>query len=130
RSISRTASTISWLILSLPFLDQIHPHDAVVRYVDGVARPVRELQRALARRDDLATRLYVLGLDAHLPPDRALEVRARPQRPVEPRRRHLDAVVVEVAAQHVRDPLAERVVDTLRMVDVDAEALLPGELQR
>src|SRR4029078_484723 len=42
----------------------------------------------------------------------------------------LDAVRVEVAAEHVGHALAERMVDALRMVDVDAEPLLARELQR
>ena len=62
--------------------------------------------------------------------DGPLEVRARAQRPVEARRRHLDGVLLEVGPENVRDPRAERVVDPLRVVDVDAEPLLAGQLQR
>ena len=45
-----------------------------------------------------------------------------------PGRRDLDRVVVEVRPQHVGDALAERVIDALGVVDVDAEALLAGDL--
>ena len=72
----------------------------------------------------------MVGLERTCWPTRALEVRPRAQRPLEAGRRDLDGVVVEVRPQNMRHALAERVVDPLRMVDVDAEALLARELER
>src|SRR5438067_310704 len=82
RSASRTASTISWLIPLLPFLDQVGPHDLLVRDVNRVAVGC-ELDGALAGGDDRAapgTRRP--GLDPHRLTDRPFEVRPRPQGPV------------------------------------------------
>src|SRR5581483_1823961 len=104
-------------------------HDVVVRYV-CCFRAGPDLDGALAGGDDLAACLARSRLDAGVPADDALEVRARAERPVETGGRHLDRVVVEVRSQDVGDALAQRVVDSLRMVDVDAEPLLAGELQR
>jgi hypothetical protein len=98
--------------LPLPFVDQVRPHDLVVRDLDGLTRHVRQLQRALARGHDLAARPQARGLQPHPAPERALEVLARAERPVEAWRRHLDAVAVEVAPQEVRHALAELVVDS------------------
>src|SRR5215831_8974461 len=44
------------------------------------------------------------------------------QGPLEPWRGHVDRVLVQVRAQEVGDPRAERVVHPLRVVDEDAEA--------
>ncbi len=52
------------------------------------------------------------------------------KRAFESGRGDLDAVAVEVGAQHGRDALAERMVDTLGVVDEDGEALLAGEFER
>ena len=60
--------------------------------------------------------------------DRVAEVGRRAQRPLDPGRRDVDRVPVEVAAQQVGDALAERVVDTGRVVDVDREPLRAGQL--
>src|SRR5689334_20346892 len=128
RSISRTASTISWLIPLLPFLDLICPHDRVVRDVDLLALH-GELDLALAGGDDRAARTARLGLDAHRLADGPLEMRPRAQGRLRPGRRDLDAVPVEIAAKDVRHALAECVVDALGVVDEDAEALLPVQLE-
>ena len=103
RSISRTASTISWLIRHLPFVDQIGPHDRVVRYVERLAAPVLELERPLAGCDDLAAQPPVGGLDAHAAarPARS-KVLAGAERPLEPRRGDLDRVPVEVGPEDAR----------------------------
>ena len=68
------------------------------------------------------------GAQGDLAADRALEVRAPPKRRLGAGRGDVDRVLVEVAAQRVRHALAERVVDALRMVDEDGEALRAGEL--
>ena len=62
--------------------------------------------------------------------DRSFEVRLRAQWALETGGRDLDAVTVEVRAKNVCHALAERMVDPLWMVDVDAEAFLAGELER
>ena len=113
----------------VPFIDQVGPHDLVVRDVRRL-RPLRDLNGPLTGGDHLAARAARLGLDTHASADGALEVLARAQRPLEARRGDLDAVGVEVGPQHVGDALAERMVDALRVVDVDAEALLAGQLER
>src|SRR5262249_12471451 len=82
-----------------------------------------------ARGDHLAAQAPACRLQLHLTADGALEVLARAQGPLRARRGDLDRVAVEVWAEHRRDPLAERVVDAARLVDVDAEALLAGELE-
>src|SRR5262249_35484342 len=86
-------------------------------------------ERALAGRDDLSAQALARGLHLHLPADGTLEVLPRAQRPLDAGRRHLDRVAVGVGPQHGGDPLAERVVDAAGLVDVDAEALLPRELE-
>ena len=96
-----------------------------------LAGPEIELHGALAGRDHLAAQAPLVGrLQAHLAADGALEVRARAQRPVEPRRGDLDRVRLEIRLQNVGHARAERVVDAAGMVDVDAEALLAGDLER
>src|SRR5436190_13334617 len=56
RSISRTASRISWLMyLSLPLVDEIRPHNLVVRDVDLALRSGGDGHRPLAGRDQLPT---------------------------------------------------------------------------
>src|SRR5579884_3180582 len=129
RSISRTASTISCVIPYLPFVDQIGPHDLVVRYVGRLGAFAAEPEGAFAGGDDLTAQPLAGRTHLHLPADRAREVLARAQRPLDAGRRHLDRVAVEVGTQHVRDALAERVVDAAGLVDVDAEALLARELE-
>ena len=57
-------------------------------------------------------------------------MRLRAERTLEPRGRHLDAVLVEVGAQRLGDAFAQRVVDTLRVVDVDAEPRRGEQLDR
>src|SRR5581483_8989287 len=110
-------------------VDQIGPHDLVVRYV---CRPGPSLDpnRPFSGEEHLAARLAGLGLDAHRAPDHPFEVRPRPERAVEARRGDVDRVLVEVRPQDVRHALAERMVDTLRVVDVHAEPLLAVQLER
>src|SRR5581483_9137113 len=129
RSISRTASTISCVIRYLPFVDQVGPHDLVVRYVGRLGALALEPERAFAGSDDLAAHAPTRGLQLHLPAESALEVLARAERALGTRRGDLDRVAVEVRTQHRGHPLAERVVDAPGVVDVDAEALLPRQLE-
>src|SRR3712207_9450463 len=109
---------ISWLI-RLPLVDQIPAHDVVVRDVhlrtvdaDGHC-PLTggdELAAEPLAPFDLAGRA-----DGDAAADDVLEVRALAQRPLQTGGRDVDRVPVEVAAQHVRDALAERMVDPLRV---------------
>src|SRR5579871_2737996 len=124
------ASTISWLIAYLPFVDQIGPYDRVVRYVDRLAGPVHELERPLADGGDLAAEFAIGGLDANLAALGVSEVLACAERPFETGRAHLDGVAVEVRPEDPADPLAECVVDAARLVHVDAEPLTPRDLER
>src|SRR5581483_6040544 len=113
----------------LPFVDQVGPHDLVVRYVGRLAAAALEPEGALARGDDLAAQALACGPDTDPAPDGAREVLARAQGTLGARRRHLDRVAVEVRSQQPGHPLAERVVDAAGPVDVDAEALLAGQLE-
>ena len=74
-----------------------------------------------------ATRLRCAG---DLVADGVAEVAGRAQRALDARRRDVDRVAVEVAAEQLGDARAERVVDALRMVDVDAEARRRRQLDR
>ena len=65
---------------------------------------------------------------ATLRPTAPAEVRGLAQRALEARRRDVDRVAVEVAAQEVGHARAERVVDARRVVDVDAEPVRAREL--
>src|SRR6476620_11812666 len=49
---------------------------------------------------------------------------------VQPGRRHLDRVLVEIRPQHVRYARAERVVDAGGMIDEHTEPVLAGQLER
>src|SRR5437868_2075394 len=78
RSISRIPSMISWLI-ALPLVDQVAPHDGVVRDVHFVSLG-GEPERPLACRDDLAAEPAAaadvpVGAQRHTPPDGVAEVR-------------------------------------------------------
>src|SRR2546423_11659282 len=128
---SRTASMISWL-MSLPFVDQVAPHDRVVRDVyivavdadrDGPFAGVPEFPFEVFAARDLGA-----GLESDVATDDAPEVLGRAERAGEARRRHLDGVLPEVVAQDVSGPLAERVVDPLGVVDVDRESIRSREL--
>src|SRR5437764_161736 len=126
RSISRTASMISWL-MALPFVDQVAPDDRVVRDVE-LAAVHADLHGGLAGRDDLAAETAIGRAQCDASAEGVPEVRRGPNRPFEPGRRHVDRVFAQVVAQDVRHALAELVVDPLRVVDEDREALVPGEL--
>ena len=116
---SRTASMISLLMLFLPFVDQVAPHDRLVRDVDGSPSRLERSTALLVRR--------------RRPRREALRPRSRRPCAARPcgRRRCGSAAGVrsgrsmpgdetstvyssQVAAQHVGDALAERVVDALR----------------
>src|SRR4051812_9309254 len=134
RSISRIWSRISWLISPLPFVDQVAAHDRVVRDLDCLFARA-ELERALTGGDELAAEAGTAvdrraRAQCHLASDGGAEVRGLAQRALEPRRGDLDREPVEVAAQDVRDALAERVVDAARVVDVDRHPLRPRQLDR
>src|SRR4051812_29045037 len=125
RSISRIPSMISWLI-PLPLVDQVAPHDRVVRDVHFV-RLGGEPERPLARGYDLAPEAppaadVPFRPERDTPADRVPEVRRLAQRALDTGRGDVDRVAVEVAAQEVGDVRAEPMIDTLRVVDVDAEA--------
>src|SRR5207248_849461 len=80
----------------VPFIDQIGPHDRLVRNVHRFA--VRgDLHGPLAGLDDLTPGAAGLGLHTDRLADGVREVVAGAERPLEPRRRNLDAVLVEVA---------------------------------
>src|ERR1700724_854281 len=96
RSISRTASTISLLLPPLPFVDQVGPHDRVVRDVDRLPGLGCEREGPLARRLHLSQAAPRLGPQAHAPAERPLEVRTRAQRTLDPRRGDLHRVAVEI----------------------------------
>src|SRR4051812_27981648 len=135
RSISRTASTISCVISpALPFVDQVPAHDRVVRDLDCLV-PGAQLEDALACGDELAAEAgpaveRLAESERDLAADCAPEVLRLADGALDPGRRDLDRVAVEVAAQHVRDALAERVVDALRVVDVHGHALRTAHLER
>ena len=65
------------------------------------------------------------GSDAAARPvgPRAREVLRLAERALEARRADLHRVLAQVLAQHVRDPFAQRVVDAVRVVDVDGDPL-------
>src|SRR5262245_16237057 len=121
---------ISWLMWSTPRrsdgFDDVGPHDRVVRDPQRFRPGDVERHRVPVRREHLATEAVLptpitARADGDAVAERPVEVLRLAQRPVRPRRRHLDAVVLEIRADLVRDALAERVVDTARMVDVDPE---------
>src|SRR5881394_3648078 len=110
RSIARTASTISRLMPS-PFVDQIAPHDLLVRDVHCVAAG-GDAHRAAAGREQLAAEALPAldrGRRAHpdAAADRTLEVRRLPERPLEARRRDVDVEVPPIRVEARRHPLAE-----------------------
>src|SRR5438552_13422474 len=131
RSIVRTASMISRLIV-LPFVDQVAPDDRFVRDLDAVA--VRgQPKPPLLGGEDLSPEArpaadLLRGAERDLPADDVSEVRRLAQRPSEPRRGDIDRVAVEIAAEEPGHTLAERMVDPLRVVDEDGEAVPAGEL--
>ena len=135
RSMSRTASTISWLISPTLLCQNLCRSGSPARCRRTGSRRAPPPRSAAAATAHLPTPprrapCRVVVFIRTRPPDGALEVSARPQRPGEARRRHLHGVPVEVPAEEARDALAECVVDALRVVDVHAEALLGGQLER
>src|SRR5213080_2351459 len=114
RSIARTASTISRLMPS-PFVDQVAPHDRVVRDVHGLAAG-GDADRAAPGGDELAAEALPAfdrgrGAHHHAATHRTLEVGGLAQRSLEARRRDVDAVLAPIGIEDGRHPLAERVVD-------------------
>src|SRR4051812_11567775 len=131
RSISRTASTISCVIVS-PFVDQVAAHDRVVRDLDCLVAGAH-FERTVAGTDELAAEPRtavdrLVDTERDLAADRPAEMGWLAERPVEPGRRDLDRVAVEVAVEQAGHTRAERVVDALRMVDIDGHALGPTHL--
>src|SRR5581483_2481125 len=121
------------LLISLPFVDEVAPDDRVVRDRDGLGAAGDEAEGGGAGVRHLAPEALpavdvARGADRDLAADRPAEVLGRAQRPLDPRRRDVDRVAVEVAAQEPGDALAEGVVDAARVVDEDGEALGPGQL--
>ena len=75
----------------LPFVDQVGPHDLLVRDVHRFA-VCGDLHRPFPGGDDLAADAAGLGLDAHRAADGADEVVTCAKRAFDARRRDLDAV--------------------------------------
>ena len=75
----------------LPFIDQVGPHDLLVRDVHRFA-VCGDLHRPLAGGDDLAADAAGLGLDAHRAADGADEMVTCAKRSFDSRRGDLDAV--------------------------------------
>src|SRR5437660_12687901 len=85
RSMSRTASTISWLIF-LPFVDQVGPDDCVVRDVDGLVSGV-DRDGAFTRDADFPVDAVARdGSERHGSADDVQQVLLRSQRSLEARR--------------------------------------------
>src|SRR5688500_1825289 len=57
-------------------------------------------------------------------------MRTAPQRWLGARRRDVDRILVQVVAEHIRDALAEPVVNALRMIDEHRHARWTGKLER
>src|SRR5262249_29449633 len=119
RSISRTASMISWL-MTLPFVDEVAPDELAVRDGDRLIRVGGDGQGLVVRsEDDAAEALAPADLARGAERDAAAEGIAKvgrlAERPLEAGRRHVDRVVAPVAVQDAGDPLAQRVVDPLRV---------------
>src|SRR5438876_6016312 len=132
RSIVLTASMISRL-MSLPLVDHVAPYDLAVRDEHGLGALGAQAEALVAGGEDLAAEpLPAADLlrrpDGDPAADRSSEVRRLAEWPLEARRGDVDRVAVEVSPQEGRHPLAERVIDPGRMVDVDAEPLRRHEL--
>src|SRR5207248_5682997 len=83
----------------------------------------------VVRGKNLATNLCTRGgLQPHTAPDSAGEMLSLAQRPFEPGRGHVDRVFAPVVVDLARDAFAERVVDALGVVDIDAEAIRSEQL--
>src|SRR5436190_10367017 len=70
------------------------------------------------------------GADAHAPAPEAIEVLGLGQWPVGARRRDLERPGFEQVAEMVADALAEREVNSVRMIDVQAKGLTSRLFQR
>src|SRR5436190_3668617 len=133
RSISRTASMISWLI-SHPLVDQVAPHDRLVRNVH-VGAVDADAQLVRARLGHLTLEPGASGerlgrAQRDRAADDAREVLRLAQRTGGAGRGDVDRVLAQVLAQQVGDAGAQRVVDALGMIDVDAEARRRHQLER
>src|SRR5690349_177716 len=124
RSISRTASMISWLI-SHPLVDQVRPHDVLVRDLGLV-----DAHAARIRGHELAADAAVTRAQLDSAADGAGEVLRLAQRPFDSGGRDVDAVLAQVVAQRIRDARAQRMIDAVGMVDVHGEAIRGLELDR
>src|SRR3954451_18932497 len=119
RSRTRTASRISLLMRSA--LQQVASIDFRVRdRHDPRVRGHRDL--AVARADELASEgpapvVLVSRAHARASPDEAAEVLWLGERALGARGRDLERVVGKQLTKMVRDPLAERQVDAVRMID-------------
>src|SRR5512146_1388178 len=103
--------------MSRSLMDEIGPHDLGVRDLGFGAVRGGDCHALLTGGEDLPTQLPAGGANFDAVSLGGCEVLLAAQRPVESRRRHLDAVVAEVVAQEVGDPRAERVVYAVRVVD-------------
>src|SRR5438309_11609357 len=95
RSISRTASMISWL-MSHRSVDQVRPHDLVVRNLGLV-----DFHAALVCEDDLAAKLALARSELHAASDDACEMLRLAQRALGTGGRDVDRVLAQVVPQHV-----------------------------
>src|SRR2546423_7399768 len=96
---------ISWL-MSRSLIDQVGPHDLGVRDLGLGTVGGGHRHGLLACGEDFAAQLPVGGADADASSTRGLEMLLPAQRPIEPRRGGLDAVLAQVVAQDVGDALA------------------------
>src|SRR5438270_4196934 len=124
RSISRTASMISWLMSHLS-VDQVRPHDLVVRNLGLV-----DFHAALVCEDDLAAKLALARAELHAASDDAGEVLGPAQRALDAGGRDVNRVLAQVVAQQVGDARAQPVIDSLGMVDEDGEPVRALQLER
>src|ERR1044072_2561716 len=124
RSSPRMCSMISCdIALLLLLVDQVAPDDLVVRDLDGVVARTDD-DGLLSGADDLALELLALGrAKGEGAPDRVAEVLGGADRALDPRRGDVDRVLAQVLPQHVGDARAERVVDSLGVIDEDGEPL-------
>src|SRR5204863_4362689 len=111
RSIVRTASMISRVMFSLPFVDQVAPDDLVVGDSHGF-RLRADGDFALARVHDLAAQAPLrAGAERDAAADDAAEVLRGTQRPFRSGRRDRDLPLAPVVGQQVGHARAKLVVD-------------------
>ncbi len=118
----------------LPFVDQIAPYELVIGDVDFIG-VCRDANRSLGGGDNgaaeaRATADHARRLERDASSEDASKMFGLAQRPLQTRRGDVDGVAVEVLAQGARHTLAESVVDSTGVVDIDAEPRRRNELDR